>query len=150
EADMRAHVDALGLGGAVEFCGQITARATLVRLLSESLAMVLPSYSEGFPRVAYECFALGVPTILTPVGGIPHVVAHGQHCLLVPRGDAGRLADAMERLLVDDDLRERLSVTARELMRDKIFPRIRRNVSLARMVAKAARGLFFDEVGSGA
>jgi len=61
-----------------------------------------------------KAMAGGVPVISCPVSGIPELVVEGRTGLLVPPGDAKRLADASERLLTDNDLRERCARGGRE------------------------------------
>ena len=57
--------------------------------------------------------ASGVPVVSTPVSGIPELIDSGRDGLLVPPGDPQALADALERLLDDGDLRARLALAAR-------------------------------------
>ena len=75
---------------------------------------VLPSLSEGTPRTLIEARAFGCPVVATRVGGIPTSVEHEVNGLLVAPRDADQLAGAMERVLNDDPLRERLSKTGFE------------------------------------
>jgi glycosyltransferase involved in cell wall biosynthesis len=77
--------------------------------LDDSTALVLPSFSEGLPRVAMEAFARGRPVIGSRAGGIPDIVEDGVNGLLVPAGDDGALADALARVLCDRELAQRLA-----------------------------------------
>jgi glycosyltransferase involved in cell wall biosynthesis len=74
--------------------------------------LVLPSRSEGLGRVIIESFTRGRPVVATRVGGIPDLVEDGVSGLLVPAGDAARLAEAMGRVLADRELAERLAAGA--------------------------------------
>ncbi|MCF1715268.1 glycosyltransferase [Flavihumibacter sp. RY-1] len=123
-----------GVADRVVFTGQIKEEEVLKKELGSSSFFVLPSYSEGFPRVAYECFTLNVPTILTPVGGVPYLVKDRVHTLLVEPGNVSQLLGAMESLVRDEALKNSLAANAKELMRTNLFPRIRKDVSLNRMV----------------
>ncbi len=60
---------------------------------------VLPSLAEHFGRVIVEAMAMGKPVVATDAGGVPEIVAHGETGLLVPPGDAERLAGAALHLL---------------------------------------------------
>jgi glycosyltransferase involved in cell wall biosynthesis len=80
--------------------------------LDASTALVLPSRSEGLPRVAIEAFARGRPVVGTDAGGIPDIVEHNVNGLLVAPGDATALAAALESLLTDHVLVERLAAGA--------------------------------------
>jgi glycosyltransferase involved in cell wall biosynthesis len=83
-------------------------------LLDDSTALVMSSESEGLPRVVMEAFTRGRPVVATAVGGIPDIVRTGRNGILVPRGDAERLADAVVRVLDDRAFAERLSRGALE------------------------------------
>jgi glycosyltransferase involved in cell wall biosynthesis len=78
-------------------------------------AFVLPSmFQETFGLVILEAFAAGIPVIGARSGGIPELVEDGRTGLLVDQGDVDGLCDAMRRLLVDRELRERLGAAARQ------------------------------------
>ena len=57
--------------------------------------------------------ATALPVVSTNISGIPEIVADGVNGLLVPEKDAVALADAIERLLLDPALRQRLGQAAR-------------------------------------
>jgi glycosyltransferase involved in cell wall biosynthesis len=89
------------------------APSEIATALDESRALLLPSASEGLPRVAIESFLRGRAVIGTRAGGIPDIVEDGVNGLLVPYGDDVALADAAGRLLTDLDLARRLGEGAR-------------------------------------
>jgi glycosyltransferase involved in cell wall biosynthesis len=68
----------------------------------------LPSINEGMGKVVVEAMAMGIPVVASNVGGVPDLVSHEMNGILVPVADAGGLADAIERLLGDDRLREEM------------------------------------------
>jgi glycosyltransferase involved in cell wall biosynthesis len=60
-----------------------------------------PSLSDAFPTVLLEAMAAGLPVVASDVGGIPEIVEPGETGVLVPAGDASRLAAAIQDLLSD-------------------------------------------------
>lgn len=60
-----------------------------------------------------EGFSLGKPAIATIYGGNPYMVTDGENGLLVPIKDAGKLADAMEKIMTDKALYEKMCRAAR-------------------------------------
>jgi glycosyltransferase involved in cell wall biosynthesis len=81
--------------------------------MDASWTVVLPSRSEGLPRVALEACCRGRAVIGGNRAGIPDVVRHEENGLLVDPDDAHGLADALVRLLSDRALAERLGAEAR-------------------------------------
>jgi glycosyltransferase involved in cell wall biosynthesis len=88
--------------------------AEVAKLLDDSTVLVMSSESEGLPRVILEAFTRGRPVVATAVGGVPDLVDTGRNVLLVRRGDAEELADALVRVLDDRSFAERLSRGALE------------------------------------
>jgi len=120
----------------VKFLGYIDDKAIIKKELLASSIMVLPSYSEGFPRIAYECFTLGVPSIVTPVGGIPFFLCDKVHSLFFKPGDILQLKDKIYLLITNPSLREQLIQNAYNLMKNVVFPRIQANGELFQVVTR--------------
>jgi glycosyltransferase involved in cell wall biosynthesis len=59
---------------------------------------------------------VGMPSIVTPVGAVPEIVADGS-ALTIPAGDAAALAQAIDRLARDPNLREKLGCEAIKSLR---------------------------------
>ena len=76
----------------------------------------LPSYREGFPGVALEAQASGVPVITTNATGAIDSIVDGVTGLLVPVGDSASLAGAIDKLLRDAETRARMGGAGRERM----------------------------------
>jgi glycosyltransferase involved in cell wall biosynthesis len=88
--------------------------AELATLYGEAEVAVVPSLYEGFSLPAVEAMACGVAVVATTGGALPEVVGnHGETGLLVPPGDPGALAGAIDRLLDDPELRARLGAAGR-------------------------------------
>ncbi|MBN8550986.1 MAG: glycosyltransferase [Deltaproteobacteria bacterium] len=84
-------------------------RSDVGTILSRCQAFVLPSISrEGLPKAMMEALAIGVPTIVTNVGGMPEVVTHLENGLVVPPADSGAIAKAILSLHADPELAKTL------------------------------------------
>jgi glycosyltransferase involved in cell wall biosynthesis len=68
---------------------------------------------DGIPNVLLEAMASGIPVVSTPVSGIPELIDCGRDGLLVPPSNPMVLADALDRLLTQRELSERLARAAR-------------------------------------
>ena len=73
-----------------------------------------PSTREGFGLVVVEAMAAGLPVVTSDIPVLAEFLRDGDDCLMTPVGDSGPLAQALVRLINDDDLRERLTTSARE------------------------------------
>lgn len=99
----------------VIFAGQISDEEK-VALIRRCRALVLPSHlrSEAFGMVLVEAAMLGRPMISCELGtGTSYVNAHAETGWVVPPDAPGALAEAMNRLLADDELTARMGVAAR-------------------------------------
>jgi len=108
EAELKDRAASLGLS--VEFAGS---RPDVPALLASADVFVLPSAWEGQPLILQEALRAGVPVVATRVGGIPELVGEDA-VVLVPPGDARRLADAVRAVLADPALAARLRQAASE------------------------------------
>jgi glycosyltransferase involved in cell wall biosynthesis len=106
--ELRARAAALGVRA--EFPGR---RDDIPALLASAAVFVLPSLWEGQPLVLQEALRAGVPVVATHAGGIPDLTGDDA-ALLVPPGDAARLADAVRSVLRDPALGTRLRAAARK------------------------------------
>ena len=80
----------------------------------------LPSYAnEGVPQALMQAMAAGVPVVSTPVGSIDELVRHEETGLMVPPQDADALRAAIERLLGEPALGQRLAQAARSWVRGR-------------------------------
>lgn len=76
---------------------------------------VVPSITpDAFPTVALEAMSAGVAVLASRVGGLPEAVLDGETGVLVAPGDPAALAQALDRLMDDPVLRERLGAAGRE------------------------------------
>jgi glycosyltransferase involved in cell wall biosynthesis len=80
--------------------------------LDDSWCLLLPSRSEGTPRIAMEALCRGRAIVGGRAGGTPDVVRHEENGLLLEPEDVPAIADALVRLLSDRGLAERLGAQA--------------------------------------
>jgi D-inositol-3-phosphate glycosyltransferase len=107
EGELRARLARLDLGDTVTFVGAQPQQRLRTWYVAAD-ATVLPSYYESFGMVALEAMACGSPVIASRVGGLQTTVRDRVTGVLVPDHDAAALADALARVLDDEDLRWRL------------------------------------------
>ena len=88
-------------------------------ILVKAKVFVLPSYREGTPRSTLEAMAVGLPIITTDVPGCRETVEQGKNGLLVVAKSALKLFEAMEALLYNDDLIERMGQRSRSICEER-------------------------------
>lgn len=104
-------IEARGLTGNVFLTGF---RNDVPSVLAASDILVLPSFREGTPRVITEAMASGMPVVATDIAGIPEQVADGKNGYLIPTEDSEALAERLEQLLSDAELREQMALAGLE------------------------------------
>lgn len=142
EADLRAHVERLGLWGRVRLLGprpqgEVIRHVQTAAVLAAPCVVGTDGNRDGLPTVLLEAMALGTPCVSTDVTGIPEVLRHCETGLMVRQHDPAGLACALERLLDDGALRVRLAVQARRLIEAEFD--IRRNAAHIRHIFAEAR-----------
>jgi len=91
-------------------------RSDIAKLFARAHIVTLPSYyGEGLPKVLIEAAACGRAVITTDVPGCRDAIELDISGLLVPARDAEALAQAMERLIEDDALRQQMGRAGRDL-----------------------------------
>ncbi len=80
-------------------------RSDVPAVLAAADIFVLPSHFEGLPMSVIEAMLCGLPVVASDIRGPREQVVHGTTGLLVPPGDAARLADALARLVGDPQQR---------------------------------------------
>lgn len=123
---MRRH----GLQNVVRITGWVDNQRVRTLLL-ESRALVVASFAEGLPVVIMEAFALNRPVISTTIAGIPELVENAVSGWLIPAGDVGLLADAMQEAVAADPAR---LAAMGDRGRQRTFERHRTDVEAAKLV----------------
>ena len=102
--ELEQYIAKYGMEQNVSMAGNI---ADMERLYKEADVLVLTSLSEALPTVVIEAMASGLPVIASEVGGIPDIVK--ENGIRFPSGNKKRLVEAMERMITDNKMRERMS-----------------------------------------
>jgi glycosyltransferase involved in cell wall biosynthesis len=118
---------ALNPSPALHFCGM---QVDMPRFYAMMTAFALPSHREGMPRALIEAAAMSVPAVATDIRGCREIVDPSQTGLLVPVGDAARLAKAIVDLLGNPERARAMGKKARrnaeqEFDERVVFARIR-------------------------
>ncbi len=80
---------------------------------------ILPSYNEGMPMSVLEGMAYKNVTLSTYVGGIPKVIENLENGIIINPGDKESMYKYLKDLLLDENLRKKLSDNARKTMEEK-------------------------------
>lgn len=119
EGLLRAHLESfaaeLGVADVVQFLG---GRKDVVALIQCYDVFLLTSIIEGMPNVVMESQLLGVPVVATRAGGTVDLIQDGETGLLAPVGDHEQLASGIVRLFTETGLRDRISLRARDQIRN--------------------------------
>jgi glycosyltransferase involved in cell wall biosynthesis len=126
--DLRLLAADLGLEGLVEFIGF---RSDIERVMRALDVLIISSSSEGFSLTAVQALASGTAVVSTRCGGPEEILDDGVSGLLVPSGSPSALADGIERVCLDPDLRERLGASGRTVAEARF--------SLGNMIAEYSR-----------
>lgn len=115
-ARLEALVKSLGLTAQTHFAGYQSRPEQYLRAMT---VFCLTSRSEGFPVSLLEAWLASVPAVCSAVGGIPAVLTNEVDGLLFPSGDEAALVSALERVVNDPALRERLATAGARVVRER-------------------------------
>jgi glycosyltransferase involved in cell wall biosynthesis len=110
ENDLKQRVVRLGRENEIRFGGM---RSDIVECFAAADVFVLPSLVEAHSIALLEAMRAGIPIIATDVGGNTESVRHEREALIVPPADSTALSESLERLLVNETLRNQLGKAAR-------------------------------------
>lgn len=135
--ELEAATALLGLAYCVVFTGQVN---NVQAYYAAADALVNPSHSEGSPYVLLEAMAASLPIVATAVGGVSEMVKNNESALLVPASNPLAMADAIARVLSDDQLARRLAANASALVTKRFSPEtyVRSLVAIYRDVISSA------------
>jgi glycosyltransferase involved in cell wall biosynthesis len=135
-ADLEKRIREAGLEKIVSLPGHLPHEQVLERYEKADI-FVSTSRWEGSPNVVLEALSYGLPVVATRVGGVSDIIKDGVQGLLVSSGNKEELESALERLLKDGELREKLGTAARERVqkdfsKEARFARLRAIVEAAK------------------
>ena len=117
-----AEIDTWRKQQSVEVLGHVP---DIAQVWAKAHIAVLPSRREGLPKSLLEAAACGRAMVATDVPGCREIAREGVNALLVPVDDAQALADAIQRLAHDPDMRARFGAAGRALVeREFARPRV--------------------------
>ncbi len=103
--------------GDVEWWGR---KDNMPEIFAQSSIVCLPSfYGEGVPKVLIEAASCGRAIVTTDTPGCREIVKDGINGLLVPPRDAAAVAEAIKKLIVSPELRSKMAIKGRELVKKK-------------------------------
>lgn len=105
----------------VLFAGYIPYGPEMVRQYREADIFVLPSHTEGFPKVLLEAMAHGVPVVSTSVGGIPYALKSGYDAILVRPKKPEAIVEGISKLVNDIDLYNKIGINATQTVKKLSF-----------------------------
>jgi glycosyltransferase involved in cell wall biosynthesis len=108
-----------GLQENVHFLGW---RSDVPAIMAQADIVLLPTHTEGLPRVVEEAMLLRKPVITTPVGGMGDLIIDGQTGLLAPVEDERAVCAALARLAGDSTLAQDLVQRAEQRVRELLEP----------------------------
>lgn len=124
--------------GRITFAGHVD-RGEVRRQLARASSFVLASAYEGLPHVVLEAMVEGCPVIVAGAGGTVEVVRSEVDGLVVPYGDPQALADALSRVLEDQDFAARLSSAGGRRVREAFSWRSTSDAAITLLEEVAAR-----------
>jgi len=96
----------------IEFLGRIPHEIVLPYYQEASL-FVFPSLNEGMSNAMLEALASGLPLVSTATGGASELVTDGENGFIIQFKNSQDIADKIEKLILDEDLRKKMSLASR-------------------------------------
>jgi glycosyltransferase involved in cell wall biosynthesis len=113
----------LGVAARLDLRGQVPFGPEVIEAYRRAHVFVHVSRTEGLPQVIIEALAVGTPTVATDVGSVAEAVDEGRAGVLVPPENRDALADAVELVTGDAELRARLIRRGLDLAAERTLER---------------------------
>ena len=92
----------------IDFLGFVPFGPKLSEIYNKNDIFILPSISEGIPKVLLEAMAKGLPIIATNVGGIPDIIKDRENGILTAPASPYEIVKAIKLIIKDDTMRNRI------------------------------------------
>ncbi|MBO5413226.1 MAG: glycosyltransferase family 4 protein [Clostridia bacterium] len=115
---LKAQVNAMGLGNKVYFTGYLNAKQ-VSKMYKCADVSVFPSTYEPFGIVALEAMLAGVPTVVSDVGGLNEIVEHRVDGMKSYAGNPNSLADSILELLLNPELCDKVTKKAKQKVKNE-------------------------------
>ncbi len=125
ESEIRELARREGLKDVVRFPGFLDMKAK-IREFSNADIYLNTNRIDNMPVSVIEACAMGLPIVATDVGGLSHIISHGENGLLVPGENVSEMVKAVTALLDNPDLTEKLSKNGREFAEKSSWNAVRR------------------------
>lgn len=130
EHELRDLTSSLAVGNVV-FGGFIN-QVELPKVYAASDIFVLPSENEPWGLIVNEVMCAGIPVVVSDeVGCVPDLVKDGVNGYHIKAGDIGSLAMALDKLLADESLRQRMGAASLSIMSGWSYEQCRQGITAA-------------------
>lgn len=116
EERLKSMVAEAGLEQHFTFAGY---RENVGEILTVIDILLHPATMEGFANVAMQALAAAKPVVSSAVGGMPEIVLDGETGILVPPQNPAAIVDALDKLLSDSSLRDKLGRNGQQRVKEK-------------------------------
>lgn len=113
--ELEEKIHSLGLSDKVSVTGVVS---NVENYLADADVYVACSLFEGLPISMLEAMAAGLPIVSTDVGGVREIVISGTNGYLVPLGEKEQYVDALKKVILDKEARNRLSDSSKKMSLD--------------------------------
>lgn len=111
--NIRGMINKLEIGGYVQIAGHVN-KKDIPATMQEYDVFLNTTNIDNTPISVIEAMACGLCVVSTNVGGIPYLLEDEKDALLVPPNDSDAMTAAVQRILTEPGLAEKLSINARK------------------------------------
>ncbi len=117
---LQQEIESANLPNNITIHGFVDDNEKLGAIYSSADIFILPSWSEGFPRVLDEAMSYSLPIVVTRVGGIESILTDNKDAILVPSRDTEALAEGILKVLSNPELRSDLGAAGHHNYKERV------------------------------